>query len=105
LPQVDASITRYLAGLDRAIREHSDVAEARTTQIKEKIANLRRQMQVLKDMEQQVATTPDQQVPLTDPDARSIDGRGPGRLSEFHALRIGENASTMTRRLHARHFL
>ncbi len=31
LQQVDASITRYLAALDRADREESDVAEAKTT--------------------------------------------------------------------------
>jgi transposase len=78
--QVDASITRYLAALDRADRQDSDVAEARTTRIKEKIAALRRQMQVLKDMEQQVRAAPDQQVSLTDPDARSMatSGRGTG---------------------------
>src|SRR5277367_6843813 len=51
--QVEASIARYLAGLDRADREESDVAEARTSRIQDKIAGLRRQMQALKAMEQQ----------------------------------------------------
>jgi Transposase DDE domain len=80
MEQVDASITRYLAALDRADREDSDVTEARTARIKEKIAGLRRQMQFLKDMEQQVRAAPDQQVSLTDPDARSMatSGRGTG---------------------------
>jgi hypothetical protein len=80
MEQVDASITRYLAALDRADHEDSDVTEARTTRIKEKIAGLRRQMQFLKDMEQQVRAVPDQQVSLTDPDARSMatSGRGTG---------------------------
>jgi hypothetical protein len=45
LQQVDASIDRYLAALDRADREESDVAEAKTSRIKDKIAGLRRQMQ------------------------------------------------------------
>ena len=54
LEQVDASIARYLTALDRADREESDVAEARTTRIKDKIAGLRRQMQALKAMEQAV---------------------------------------------------
>jgi len=77
---VDASIERYLAALDRADREESDVAEAKTARIKDKIAGLRRQMQALKAMEAQVQAAPDKQVSLTDPDARSMatSGRGTG---------------------------
>jgi len=80
MERVDASIARYLAALDRADREESDVAEARTTRLKDKIASLRRQMQALKAMEQRVQAAPDQQVSLTDPDARSMatSGRGTG---------------------------
>jgi transposase len=80
LQQVDASIARYLAALDRADRDESDVAEAKTGRIKEKIAGLRRQMQALREMERQVQEAPDQQVSLTDPDARSMatSGRGTG---------------------------
>ena len=80
LEQVDASIVRYLAALDRADREESDVAEAKTTRIKDKIAGLRRQMQALRQMQQTVRDAPDQQVSLTDPDARSMatSGRGTG---------------------------
>src|SRR5471030_60388 len=51
MQQVDASITRYLATLDRADREDSDIAEAKTTRINDKIAGLRRQMQFLKQMQ------------------------------------------------------
>ena len=80
LQQVDASIVRYLAALDRADREEGDVAEAKTTRIKDKIAGLRRQMQALREMQQKVQDAPDQQVSLTDPDARSMatSGRGTG---------------------------
>ncbi len=80
MEQVDASIARYLAALDRADREESDVAEAKASRIKEKIAGLRRQMRFLKEMERQVEAAPDQQVSLTDPDARSMatSGRGTG---------------------------
>lgn len=80
IEQVDASIARYLAALDRADREESDVAEAKSGRLKEKIAGLRRQMQSLKEMAQQVQAAPDQQVSLTDPDARSMatSGRGTG---------------------------
>jgi transposase len=80
--QVDASIERYLAALDRADREESDIAEAKTTRIRDKIAGLRRQMQALREMEQQVQAAPDNQVSLTDPDARSMatSGRGTGMV-------------------------
>src|SRR5271163_3240084 len=80
LEQVDASIVRYLAALDRADHQESDVTEAKTSRIKDKIAGLRRQMQVLKAMEQAVRDAPDQQLSLTDPDARSMatSGRGTG---------------------------
>src|SRR5471032_888192 len=42
MEQVDASIARYLAALDQADRQDSDLAEARTERITEKIAGLRR---------------------------------------------------------------
>ena len=51
IEQVDASITRYLAALDRADRDESNVAEVKSGRLKEKIAGLRRQMQSLKEME------------------------------------------------------
>src|SRR5215468_5195394 len=51
MEQVDASIARYLRALDQADREESDVAEAKSLRLKEKIAGLRRQMRALKVME------------------------------------------------------
>src|SRR5207302_3460423 len=78
LEQVDASIVRYRAALDRADRDESDVTEAKTSRIKGKIAGLRRQMQSLKEMAQQVQAAPDQQVSLTDPDARAMATSGKG---------------------------
>jgi transposase len=78
MEQVDASIARYLAALDRADREESDVAEAKSARLKEKIAGLRCQMRSLKEMAQQVQAAPDQQVSLTDPDARSMATSGKG---------------------------
>ena len=80
MEQVDASIARYLATLDRADREESDITEAKACRLKEKIAGLRDQMQFLKEMQRVVEAAPDQQVSLTDPDARSMatSGRGTG---------------------------
>src|ERR687897_936007 len=78
LEQVEASIARYLAALDRADRQDNDVAEAKTARLKEKIEGLRRQMQALREMGQQVEAAPDPQISLTDPDARSMATSGKG---------------------------
>src|SRR3982075_1399304 len=78
MEQVAASIARYLRALDQADREEGDIAEAKTSRIKDKIAGLRRQMQALREMAQQVQAAPDQQVSLTDPDARSMATSGKG---------------------------
>src|SRR6202043_3555479 len=67
-----------VATLDRADRDESDVTEDKAGRLKEKIAKLRRQMQFLKEMERQVKAAPDQQVSLTDPDARSMATSGKG---------------------------
>jgi transposase len=78
LAQVEASVARYLAALDRADRQPSDIAEARTARLTEKITALREQMKDLQAMRQQVEEAPDQQISLTDPDARAMATRGKG---------------------------
>ena len=82
IEQVEASLARYLAALDRADRQDDDMAEAKTPRLKEKIEGLRRQMQSLKEMGRQVEAAPDKQVSLTDPDARSMatSGKGTGTV-------------------------
>jgi transposase len=54
IEQVEAGIARYLAALARADRQGGAETEARTTRLKEKIEGLRRAMQSLKEMQQQV---------------------------------------------------
>jgi transposase len=78
IEQVEASIARYLAALDRADRQDGDGAEAKTARLNEKIEGLRRQIQSLKAMGKQVEASPDKQVSLTDPDARSMATSGKG---------------------------
>jgi len=92
MEQVDASIARYLRALDRADREEGDVAEAKSVRLKEKIAGLRRQMQSLKEMEQTVHDAPDQQVSLTDPDARSMATSGKGTATVGYNVQIAVDA-------------
>ena len=79
--QIEDSISRYLQQLDTADRhEPSEALSAKTTRLKEKIARLGQEMQCLEAFETQMLATPDQQISLTDPDARSMatSGRGSG---------------------------
>jgi transposase len=92
MEQVDAGIARYLRALDRADREEGDVAEAKSVRLKEKIAGLRQQMQALKVMEQTVQDAPDQQVSLTDPDARSMATSGKGTATVGYNVQIAVDA-------------
>jgi transposase len=78
--QLEESIGRYMNDLDRADREPATVPAARVSQLKEKIAAVTAQVRKLREIERQLLQTPDQQVSLTDPDARSMatSGRGTG---------------------------
>ncbi len=92
MEQVDTSIARYLRALDQADREESDIAETKSSRLKEKIAGLRRQMQALKVMQQTVQDAPDQQVSLSDPDARSMATSGKGTATVGYNVQIAVDA-------------
>src|SRR5476649_1856974 len=83
MEQVEASITRYLSALETADRQEGELAQAKVVRLKEKIASLREQMKDFKDLEIQVHAAPDQQISLTDPDARAMatSGKGTGLVS------------------------
>jgi transposase len=79
--QIEESVARYLQQLDTADRhDPTGALAARTTRLKEKIARLEQEMRRLSDLEVQMLASPDQQISLTDPDARSMatSGRGSG---------------------------
>jgi transposase len=78
--QLEQSIARYLDELDRADREPASVPPARVAQLKEKIASVKEHFVKLAKIEKRLPQTPDQQISLTDPDARSMatSGRGTG---------------------------
>ncbi len=82
MKQVDESIERYLNALDTADRTQPPDLETRTAHLQEKLSKLRKQMQYLRDIEQQLKQQPDKQLSLTDPDARSMatSGRGTGMV-------------------------
>jgi transposase len=75
LAEVEASIERYLGKLDKA-DQSAPPEDTRT--IKDKIAALTEEMDRLKKLEVRMLDAPDQQLSLTDPDARSMRHRGSG---------------------------
>ena len=80
MQQLEGSIARYLADLDRADRNPSSVTEARVEHLKEKVKTVKAQMRRLKQLGKQMGQAPDGQISLTDPDARSMatSARGSG---------------------------
>jgi transposase len=76
MEQVEASIERYLSALETADRQEGEAAEAKSARLKDKINTLREQMRKYKALEAAVHATPDKQVSLTDPDARSMATSG-----------------------------
>jgi transposase len=81
MAQIEASVARYLQQLDTADRqEPSEALKTKTSRLKEKIEKLKEQMRCLEILKVEMLATPDQQISLTDPDARSMatSGRGSG---------------------------
>lgn len=78
MQEIEASIERYLVEMDTADRQEPAIAEAKTTRLKDKIVALKEQMKKLKVIEAELNEAPDQQISLTDPDARSMKTRGTG---------------------------
>lgn len=72
LAQIDQCIERYLTALDTADRQAPEIAEARSTRLKEKIETMKLQMEKLKQIQEQLEQDPTGQVSLTDPDARAM---------------------------------
>jgi len=78
IEQAETHIARYLTALERADRQGDEVAEAKTPLLKEKIERLRRRIEDLKAMGQQLQAAPGTQVSLTDPDSRAMATAGKG---------------------------
>ena len=81
MAQIEKSVGRYLDQLDSADRQEPSLARTtRTAHLKDKIAILKEEMQRLGKLEVRMLAEPDQQISLTDPDARSMatSGRGSG---------------------------
>ena len=75
---INESIERYLTSMDTADRAEPEVAALKKGRLQDKIDALRQQMQALRVIEIQMNAALDQQVSLTDPDARSMKNREGG---------------------------
>jgi len=81
LAQIEESVARYLHQLDSADRqEPSPARTTKTIRLREQIARLRQEMKRLEVLDAGMREAPDQQISLSDPDARSMatSGRGSG---------------------------
>ena len=72
LEQVEASIERYLSSLEAADLQEGANAEAKALRLRDKIAAMKAKLSELKQLQAAVLETPDQQISLTDPDARAM---------------------------------
>ena len=81
LKEVEKNVERYLQQLDSADRQEPSVARTtKTERLGDKIAMLKEETKRLKTLEAEMLATPDKQISLTDPDARSMatSARGSG---------------------------
>jgi transposase len=78
MEEIEASISRYLTSLDAADQQDRPASDANVVRLEERIAKLKVQMKQLQSIEVQLNESPDKQVSLTDPDARSMMTRGTG---------------------------
>ncbi len=75
MAQIEESIERYLVAMDTADRAEPEVAKLKKERLQEKIVALKQQMQKLQQFDVELRASPDQQLSLTDPDARSMKSR------------------------------
>ena len=78
IAMIEESIRNYLRAMDTADRSEPELAQLKKGRLQEKIVALKQQMQELKAIEVRLQEHPDEQVSLTDPDARSMKTRGTG---------------------------
>jgi transposase len=72
MARIEASIAGYLDAPDQADRMDDQMAPAKAEKLAEKIALLRQRMQALQGIGEQLEASADQQVSLSDPDARAM---------------------------------
>lgn len=76
LKKLDESIDRYLAEIDRIDGEDTKEANNTRVRLKERLTKVKEETERLKHIEAELLEAPDQQIALTDPDARIMATRG-----------------------------
>ena len=79
LEQIDASIERYLGEIASADRQEGEATKTKTDRLENKVTALKEEIQTLKKLEVRMLESPDQQLSLTDPDARAMTTAGRGK--------------------------
>jgi transposase len=69
---VEESIARYLAELEEADNAEAGSARPRIEHLTERLASLRGRLGELEEIDRQLQAAPDEQISLTDPDARAM---------------------------------
>ena len=70
---IEEGVARYFQQLDSADREEpSEALKIKAGRLKEKIEKLKEEMRRLDTLKTQMLATPDQQISLMNPDARSL---------------------------------
>lgn len=70
--QIEQSIERYLQSLDATDLQDGDAADAKSSQLKERILAMREKMAELVELKDDLTASHDKQISLTDPDARAM---------------------------------
>lgn len=81
LKKLDESIDKYLAEMKRIDKEDTKEAENTKVRLNEKLAKVKKEAERLKLIEKDMLQMPDQQIALTDPDARVMSTSGQGTLT------------------------
>jgi len=75
---INKSIAKYLSQIDSADRQETPSAKLKVERLEKKISRLKEEVKRLNTIEKVLETTPDKQISITDPDARSMKTRGAG---------------------------
>jgi hypothetical protein len=84
---IEQSIVEYLEQLDRMDRRETPRSPRQTARLKERIATLKDEMSRLEGLKARMEASPDCQVSLTDPDARSMASQGKAPASSATTCR------------------
>ena len=96
LSDVEESIDRYLEGIANVDERESKSNNGKTQQLEQKVAALKKEMGRLKALEVEMLKSPDQQISLTDPDARSMKTGSGGMVGYNVQTAVDVNSHMIT---------